>query len=193
MAFTLAFTLPHVALLHSVTLQYIRAWLGGEVFSILSSVSLPYLYSTNLSALIGLRILTHYAYFRPYSPLQPYPLTLPLVNAIPCAPLSVTHDGSSCITLAISLLIVIWGWRTWLSIYVNQDHVITKEQDHMTTKVEYYRYCITKSHVITKEEYHSVEIPLYLSRWVIKQTSLWSSYDPCSNIIIDNTLLLNRA
>ena len=35
----------------------------GEVFPILSSVSFPYLYLTNLSALIGLRILTLYSLF----------------------------------------------------------------------------------------------------------------------------------
>ena len=50
--------------------------------------------------------------------------------------------------------------------------MITKEQDHMTTKEEYYRYLCNKSHVITKEVHHSVKAPLYSSRWVIKQTSL---------------------
>ena len=35
----------------------------GEVFPILSSLPLPYLYLTNLSVLIGLRILTLYSSF----------------------------------------------------------------------------------------------------------------------------------
>ena len=64
MAFTLAFTLPHVALLHSVTFYNIsgQTWWAKCSPSCLL-VHYPYLYPTNLSALIGLRILTPYSLF----------------------------------------------------------------------------------------------------------------------------------
>ena len=59
----------------------------GEVFPILSSrCHYPYLYSTNLSALIGLGILTHYSSFDVTVHYNPTPLLYLIVKTIPHAP-----------------------------------------------------------------------------------------------------------
>ena len=61
---TLAITLPHVVLLHSVTsLQYKGHGLVESDLHLVFPTHYPYLYSTNLSTLIGLGILTHYSSF----------------------------------------------------------------------------------------------------------------------------------
>jgi len=40
---------------------------------------------------------TLYSHYSTLQSTTPSPFTLPIVNAIPCAPLSVTRDGSSCV------------------------------------------------------------------------------------------------
>ena len=84
-------------LLHSVTsLQYKVAGLDGRsVPHLVFNAHYPYLYSTNLSTLIGLRILTLYSSFDVTIHYNLTPFTLPLVKTIPHAPLSITRDGSS--------------------------------------------------------------------------------------------------
>ena len=63
------------------------ARLGGRsVPHLVFTTHYPYLYPTNLSALIGLRILTPYSLFDPYSPQHLPPFTLPIVKTIPRAP-----------------------------------------------------------------------------------------------------------
>ena len=61
--------------------------------SITITLSLPY----QPKSLTGLGILTLYSHYLTLQSTTPSPFTLPIVNAIPCAPLSVTHDGSSCV------------------------------------------------------------------------------------------------
>jgi len=83
---TLAITLPHVALLHSVTsLQYKGPDLVGEVFPILSlsslSLSLPY----QPKSLTSLRILTHYSLYSTSQFTTTFTFTLPYSQVIPPA------------------------------------------------------------------------------------------------------------
>ena len=97
MAFTLAFTLPHVALLHSVTFYNIsgRTWWAKCSPSCLPFLSLSLLYHPK--GLTGLRTLTHYSHYSTLQSTTPSPLLYLIANTIPCAPLSVTRDGSSCV------------------------------------------------------------------------------------------------
>ena len=89
MAFTLAFTLPHVALLHSVTFYNIsgQTWWAKCSPSCLRD-HYPFLYLTITLSLLrpyGASYLLFTLYIRHYSPLQPSPLLYLIVKTIPGA------------------------------------------------------------------------------------------------------------
>ena len=98
---TSAFTLPHVALLHSVTFTIYKGWAWWRsVLHLVFFIHYPIPYSTitlSLSCLHRVRLLTLYSLLSTLQSTTPSPFTLPIVNTILPAPLSLTCNGSSCV------------------------------------------------------------------------------------------------